>query len=152
MRSEVHGAKKSSGIDPTGLKVALHLPQQQSSSLSHGFPASLPRLIPHLGQLQRAGWSRSTPPYLCSLGGRLGTLLVPPALLCSQGIASWRQALCLLAQHCMAQFSSKHQSLILHHPAVKESEEFLCPSLPTGMAGHELEAVRQLAHIPSIYM
>lgn len=38
------------------------------------------------------------------------------------------------------------------NPSVKESEEFLCPSLPTGMAGHELEAVRQLAHIPSIYM
>lgn len=148
MRSEVHGAKKSSGIDPTGLKVALHLPQQQSSSLSHGFPASLPRLISHLGQLQRARWSRSTPPYLCSLGGRLGTLLVPPALLCSQGIASWRQASCVLVQHCMAVFLQAP----VPNPSLKESEEFLCPSLPTGMAGHELEAVRQLAHIPSIYM
>lgn len=38
MRSEVRGSKrKSSSSDPAGPKVALHLPHQQSSSLSHSF-------------------------------------------------------------------------------------------------------------------
>lgn len=49
-------------------------------------------------------------------------------------------------------FSSKHQPLVLYYLAVKESEVLLCPMLPIGLVGHELEAVRHLAGIPSIYM
>jgi len=49
-------------------------------------------------------------------------------------------------------FSSKHQPLVLYYLAVKESEELLCPMLPIGLVGQELEAVRHLAGIPSIYM
>lgn len=49
-------------------------------------------------------------------------------------------------------FSPKHQLLVFYYLAVKEPVELLCPMLPIGLVRHELEAVRHLAGIPSIYM